>query len=120
MGIIELCDAGKLQLLSSTVLLYETQQNPKKVRRLFGLTVLANAEKFVVFDKQIEQRARLIEGYSIKPLDALHLASADVGGADYFCTCDDKFLKRAKNVVDLKVRVVSPLELVEELNDDEH
>jgi len=120
LGIIELCDAGKLQLMSSTVLLYETQQNPKEVRRQFGLTVLSNAKRFVALDKQIERRARLIEGHGIKPLDALHLDSAEVGGADYFCTCDDKFLKRAKNIVDLNVRVVSPLELVEELNDDEH
>jgi predicted nucleic acid-binding protein len=32
--------------------------------------------------------------YGIKPLDALHLASAESGKADYFCTCDDKIIKK--------------------------
>jgi len=49
-------------------------------------------------------------------LDALHLASAEEAEADYFCTCDDRFLKRAKTFNDLRTKVVTPLELIEELN----
>ena len=51
----------------------------------------------------------------IKPLDALHLASAEEAQAVYFCTCDDKFLNRAKAVNDLKTKAVSPVELIEEI-----
>ena len=51
----------------------------------------------------------------IKPLDALYLASAEAVEADYFCTCDDHFLKRAKATT-TRVNVVSPLELVTILN----
>ncbi|MCB0099092.1 MAG: hypothetical protein KDE46_25335, partial [Caldilineaceae bacterium] len=36
--------------------------------------------------------------------------------ADYFCTCDDRLLRRAKTVSNLNIVVVTPLELVEELN----
>ena len=44
--------------------------------------------------------------------DALHLASAVQAKADYFCTCDDRFLKRAKAVDTGQTKVVSPLELI--------
>jgi len=48
-------------------------------------------------------------------LDALHLASAEIGHADYFCTCDDKLLKKAVSMQDLKTRFVSPIELIKEI-----
>ena len=53
--------------------------------------------------------------YGIKPLDALHLALAESGKADYFCTCDDKLLRTAKQVRDLKVTVINPVDLVQEI-----
>ncbi len=31
-----------------------------------------------------------------KPIDALHLAFASVSKVDYFCTCDNKFLKKSQ------------------------
>ena len=34
--------------------------------------------------------------------------------ADYFCTCDDRFLKRAKSADTLQTKVVSPIDLVGE------
>lgn len=46
--------------------------------------------------------------------DALHLASAEAAEADFFCTCDDRFLKRAKEVGP-STKVVSPLELIAEI-----
>jgi len=51
----------------------------------------------------------------MKPLDALHLASAVEGGAAYFCTCDDKLLRRAKAADTGVTRPLSPLELIEEI-----
>lgn len=51
----------------------------------------------------------------IKPRDALHLASAVEATADYFCTCDDRFLKRAKTADTLQPKVVFPLELIAEV-----
>jgi len=51
----------------------------------------------------------------IRPLDALHLASAEEAQADYFCTCDDKFLNRTKTIQPIKTKIVSPVELIEEI-----
>ena len=53
--------------------------------------------------------------FGIKPLDALHLALAESGNADYFCTCDDKLLRNSKQVTNLMVKVVNPVELVQEI-----
>ena len=64
----------------------------------------------------IKRRASEFILLGIKPLYALHLASAEEAEADYFCTCDDRFLKRAKTFNDLRTKVVTPLELIEELN----
>jgi len=77
--------------------------------------VLAKAKAFVHTDNQIEERARALHAMGIKPLDALHLASAVEAKADYFCTCDDRFLKRARAADTLQTKVVSPLELIAEV-----
>ncbi len=118
LGIIGLCDAEKIELLSSDVLVYEVKRNPKIVRREFGLGVLSKANKIASLSKPIEQQASRLEKAGMKPLDALHLASAEEAEADYFCTCDDKFLKKAKRIFGLKAKVVSPLELIQELEHD--
>ncbi len=115
LGIIGLCETGQLELVSSEVLLFEINRNPQIIRREFGLEVLSKASSFVLLNEQIEQRARDLHKLEIKSLDALHLASAEEVSVDYFCTCDDKFLKKAKAVRDVKAKVVSPLELIEEI-----
>ena len=66
-------------------------------------------------DEQVEKRAREFNTVSIKPLDALHLALAEKARVDYFCTCDDKFMKKAMSISSLKTKVVSPIELIKEL-----
>jgi predicted nucleic acid-binding protein len=68
-----------------------------------------------MLSERVERRARKFEALGLQPLDALHLASAEEAQADYFCTCDDRFLKRAKAISDSKTRVVSPIELIKEL-----
>lgn len=119
LGVIELCKSGYLDLVSSEVLVFEVSRNPKVVRRAFGLEVLASAGAFVSLNEEIERRARNFGEFGIKPLDALHLASAEAAQVDYFCTCDDQFSKYAKRVEDLKTMVLSPVELIEVLNDDD-
>ena len=52
----------------------------------------------------------------MKPLDALHLSSAVETEADFFCTCDDRLLRRARAADTGRTRVVSPLELVTEVS----
>ncbi|MBP6470892.1 MAG: PIN domain-containing protein [Chloroflexi bacterium] len=115
LGIIALCEANSLELISSAVLLFEAENNPNRMRRIYAFELLAKARVFVDLQQQIETRAAYFNAQGIKPLDALHLASAEEANADYFCTCDNQFLKRAQAISELKTKVVSPLELVKEI-----
>jgi hypothetical protein len=41
--------------------------------------------------------------------------TAVVGQADYLCSCDDRFLKKAKQIKNLPLKVVTLLELIAEV-----
>jgi predicted nucleic acid-binding protein len=114
-GIIALCESGQLDLIASDALVFEMERNPHPVRKRYTLEVLAKAVLFVQTDRRVEARARTFNALGIKPLDALHLASAVEGQADYFCTCDDRLLRRAQTADTLQTKVVSPLELIAEV-----
>jgi predicted nucleic acid-binding protein len=114
LGVLALCEAGDLELLSSEALVYEVERAPQLSRREYGREVLAKATAFIQVNDSIEERARTFTAAGIRPLDALHLASAEDARADYFCTCDDRFLKKVRNLPGLALKVVSPVELAEE------
>jgi len=113
LGILALCENGQVEIVSSDALVYEVRRNPHPVRREYALAVLELAKEHVVITKEVEERANRLVEEGFKPLDALHLALAEK--VDYFCTSDDKLLKRAKRLGNLGVKVVTPVELAEEL-----
>jgi predicted nucleic acid-binding protein len=115
LGILALRETGQLDLVSSDALEFEPAQISHSIRREHALAILDIAVAHVELDDQIEQRARRFIDSGIKPIDALHLASAEAVNCEYFCTCDDRFLRRAKEIAYLQTTAVSPLELVEEL-----
>ena len=115
LGVLTLCEAAQVDLMSSDTLLFELGRNPHPVRKEYALKVLAKATVFVSTDNEVIERTRRFEADGMKPLDALHLASAVIAKADYFSTCDDRFLRRAKAVETRQTKVVSPLELITEV-----
>lgn len=115
LGILALCEAGEVEIVSSDAPVYETGQNPWPLRKEHAWAVLSKAREYINLTETTEQRAQYLVGQGFKPLDALHLAMAEAGAVDYFCTCDDRLLKRAQRMRDLQVKVVSPLDLVKEL-----
>jgi predicted nucleic acid-binding protein len=116
LNVIALWETGQLELVSSQALMFEAEQITPSPRKAYVLEVLSKANLFLQSNKQIEERAQVFVNSGIKPLDALHLAFSVEAEADYFCTCDDRFLRRAKEVNTLQTKVVSPLELVTELS----
>ncbi|GAB4480466.1 MAG: PIN domain-containing protein [Anaerolineales bacterium] len=115
LGILALCESGQVEIVSSDALVYETEQNPWPLRKEHALAVLSRSVEHIRLTERIEQRAQDLDRQSFKPLDALHLAMAEAGNVDYFCTCDDRLLKKAQQTKDLRVKVVFPLDLVKEL-----
>ena len=115
LGILALCECGQVEIVSSEALLYEVRRNPHPVRREYALAVLELAKESLVITKDVRERADYLVEQGFKPLDALHLALAEKGKVDHFCTSDDKLLKRAKRLGNLAVKVGTPVELAEEL-----
>lgn len=113
--ILHLVQFGELELLSSEALSFEIDRIPNSYRKLQATRMLKPASNVIQLNEAIEARAADFVKAGIKPLDALHLASASWMKADYFCTCDDKLLKKSVKLDKLAAKVVSPLQLVAEV-----
>ncbi len=114
--VLALCESDHLEFISSDALLLEINQIPDQIRKEDAFAILNLAKKTVELTSEIETLAREFEAHGIKTLDALHLAFASFSRVDYFCTCDDKFMRKAKRLENLNTKVVSPTELAMELD----
>lgn len=86
LGIIAFCGTGQVELLSSEALIYEGKQSSIPTREEHTFAVLASAKEVIEVTEKETERAINLTAFGIKPLDALHLALAETGKADYFCT----------------------------------
>lgn len=111
-GLLALCQDGELELAVSGVHVVENRKCPYPDRRAHVDDVLSLARLHVPTDAAALMRAKQYQAQGIKRLDALHLASAVEAGVAYFCTTDDRLLRKGKTVDTSDTTVVSPLELV--------
>ncbi|MFZ6016991.1 MAG: PIN domain-containing protein [Nitrospirota bacterium] len=113
LSILEKAISGAIIIINSSVLIYENSQNPFAERKERISNYLAIASKVIRLDESIKKKAISLESLGIEPIDALHLAYADAGGAEYFLTCDDSIIKKAKKLKNMiKIDVCSPLEFI--------
>ena len=96
LGILSLVEANKVNLISSEILLFEIKRNSNQIRKEYALEVVAKAKDYVSMNLKIEKRSRELVELGIHFLDAVHVASAENTDVDYFCTCDDGFLRQGK------------------------
>jgi hypothetical protein len=115
LAILAGCEQARLTLISSDILVFENEQNPHPQRRTFVTEVLKTASEHIALSDAITQRAQLFVSQGVKAIDALHLATAEVATVDYFCTCDDRLLRRARTLLDLQLKPVSPIEFIQEV-----
>ena len=115
LGILTAVETGHLQMISSEVLVFEVRRNPHPQKQAFVLAIIESCSTEIRIDEQTELRAISLQNQGFKAFDALHLACAEAGSVDYFCSCDDRLLKKAKLQSDLKMKTMSPLDLIEEL-----
>ena len=116
LGMLANFELGTIELVASDVLFIEVEKNPHPQKRAYVTAILEQSRLVIEVNDEIAARAMVLEGRGFKAFDALHIASAEFSVADFFCTCDDRILSRAKQLSDLNVKVVSPLELAQELN----
>ena len=96
LGVLSLCAAGAIDLIASDAHSFETSRNPSPTRKQYAIEVVSKAAEYVRTTEAVKKRAESLHAAGIKPLDALHLASALEAEVDYFCTCDDRFYKKAR------------------------
>lgn len=107
--ILEHIKRGDLRLAHSSVIAYENASNPALERQRFVDEVMKAATAYCNVDDAIRRRAMdMRKTLKLNPIDALHLASAEAAGVDFFLTCDYTVIKRYKGTI----RVVSPLEFI--------
>jgi predicted nucleic acid-binding protein len=99
---------SKVELAVSDVLIYETSLAVHPARRQLSEALLELGSISVKISPETTARSHYFALYEIKPMDALHLASAEAADCEFFCTCDERFLRRAREIADLQVAVVSP------------
>lgn len=115
LGILAAVDSGRLQMISSEVLMFEVHRNPHPEKQAFVLAIIEGCSTEIRIDEQTELRAMSLQNEGFKAFDALHLACAEAGLVEYFCSCDDRLLRKAKQQADLKIKTMSPLDFIEEL-----
>ncbi len=115
MGLFELFEQNKLEMVNSEVLLYELGNTPDIERIDFGKKVLSMCKETIPLTNEVVKKALEFEKAGIKPVDALHLAVAVVNKIKYLCTCDDKFLKKALKLKNTGTKVILPTDLIKEI-----
>jgi predicted nucleic acid-binding protein len=114
LGILSYIESNKIELVNSDILKYEVENIPNSIRRNNSTSILELANSYIKVSSKIQKRAEVLVSFGIMSLDALHLASAEYSEADYFCTCDDKLVIKARKI-GLNIKVVTPVELIGEI-----
>lgn len=102
--------SGLLQLIWSYILDFENMHNPFEERKSAIQKWQKIAEIAVEESSNVLKRAELFFSIGIKSKDALHLACAVEGQAEYFLTTDDLILRKVSSQTDIKA--VNPIEFL--------
>jgi len=106
----------KWEMIGSDIIDFEISQipDPDRMKKVLQLVNL-KAEKVTLTDNVVN-RSKKIQEYTIKLLDALHLACAEEGKAEVFLTTDQYLIKKStKNLEKIKVKVKNPLNWIMEV-----
>ena len=87
---------------------YENSKNPFWERKIWVSSYLSKALFYQKLNLKIKKRAKQLEQLKIFPVDALHLASAEIAKADYFITCDYDIIKKYQG----NPEVINPIEFI--------
>ena len=111
--ILERCEQGAYNLVSSDIVRYEISQIINQDKQDSVLRLSKTATKIVKVNNKIEKRAKEFEALKVKPYDALHLALAEDAKVDVFLTTDDRILNK-KDKLNINFRILNPLDFIHE------
>jgi predicted nucleic acid-binding protein len=108
-SILEGVDHGRFRLVHSPAHDFENDRNPREDRRLAAQLWLRAADVHLSASDPVTTRSRELAALGFGPLDALHLAFAEVSAARWFVTTDDRLLRLAeRNRERLLVETIRP------------
>lgn len=112
--ILERITGGLDQLVWSEILDFENSRHPLADRRTEIGRWRHQAKVRIDVDDRVAALAEELTSVGLAPLDAAHLACAEVAGCDAFLTCDDRLIRRSERG-SLNLSARNPVDFVEEL-----
>lgn len=119
--ILELIKQERLDCLSSDILRLEISRS-SIMRRIHMQSLIKISSKHVSETSKLKGIAKQIGKESeVEGRDALHIASACLGEAEYFITCDDDLSKKHRKIEKItkklgyKIKIINPLYFIEEV-----
>jgi predicted nucleic acid-binding protein len=114
--ILEVIDDGQWVQVSSRMAEIELSAMTDRVRQGRVLRLLpANRIQLTVV---MFERAREVVTRGLHAADAVHVAAAEAQAADVMLTCDDRLLRRCRQIADqINVRVANPVDWLKEQDD---
>ena len=114
--IIARLDDAEWEWVSSKAVEFEIDHTPDPERRTRVRLLCSGATTVVPVGPSVRARAERLAALGFGPVDALHVACAEAGGADVPLTTDRQFLGAVMRAADLiAVRVANPLPWIEEV-----
>ena len=109
--ILTLIESGECTFIWSPFNELENVVNPEEDRREWVSRCSQSATIRAPLAVEDQIRAKKLEAFGLKPLDALHLAYAERLEADVFLTCDDRLLRRYSG----SLKVLNPSSFIDSL-----
>jgi predicted nucleic acid-binding protein len=97
-------------LIWSAILDWENSENPDAERKAAIAQWKLLSEADISMTVAVEQLASVLAGDGLKPMDALHIASAIEAGADCFLTTDKQVLRKMAG--DTRIQVLDPVDFL--------
>ena len=114
--IIDKVYRGDLELIRSEAVEAEAAAIPDPLRRQQVLALSGTGTVEVSLREEHRERAGVLRMLGFGDVDALHIASAEIAGADALLTTDDAMIRRARRLpYEMRIRVVNPLTWLKEL-----
>jgi predicted nucleic acid-binding protein len=105
---------GELALLISEVVLSEIRRTKDQTRRRKLDALIRVFHTILPLSDEASRRGAELLHRGFKVFDALHVAVAEAAAVDRFCTGDDRLRRKCDNETDIRIHVVSPIQLFQE------
>ena len=110
-------EAGKFELVSSYMLIYENSRNRIETKsKAIEQFIKDNTAIYIddSYSEKVERIAIEIQKTGVKSADAIHTACAILAKCDFFITTDDRLLKYKSDLIS----IVDPVEFIRKIGSD--